>query len=84
MRVAVSINAYSTQLRVTNATKLMYQRIFKRTGNTPGGCNLISPQNDEYPLSTLYETDIYCRIGTMPESMQAFVLLMSHVTWGSN
>ena len=61
MRAAVALNAYSTQLRVTNGTTLLYQRIKKRTGMKPGALNVISRDNDAYQNIHEWQIRAYCR-----------------------
>eukprot|EP00928_Gymnodinium_smaydae_P035543 TRINITY_DN2499_c0_g6_i1.p1 TRINITY_DN2499_c0_g6~~TRINITY_DN2499_c0_g6_i1.p1 ORF type:complete len:1287 (+),score=184.89 TRINITY_DN2499_c0_g6_i1:61-3861(+) len=60
MRAAVALNAYSTQLLVTNGTTIMYQQLEARTRRKPGKLNLLSNTNDNYQSVPLWEIRAYC------------------------
>lgn len=72
MRAAVALNAYSTQLLVTNGTTLMYQQIQKRNGRRPGKLNMLSRTNDSYKDVRAWEIRAYCvECGRQNKSMTA-------------
>eukprot|EP00930_Biecheleria_cincta_P037373 TRINITY_DN25641_c0_g1_i1.p1 TRINITY_DN25641_c0_g1~~TRINITY_DN25641_c0_g1_i1.p1 ORF type:complete len:1246 (-),score=214.50 TRINITY_DN25641_c0_g1_i1:61-3357(-) len=60
MRTAVELNAYNAQIRVTNATQLMYTRLESRSGRKPGTVNLLSKTNDRYQMIWHYEYRAFC------------------------